>query len=401
MSDSVEFQFLQSSAVFNPELGANRQNADSITALITYLLSDTSYNVERIAIVGATSPEGPAEYNRNLSKQRAASTIAYLRRYVELPDSIFAFDFKGRDWQGLRACVEADASVPSRTEVLELIDDIIARGNTTSTGSDRLLLLKNISSGEPYRYLYTRHFPSLRRTQLVVEYSVPPMMPKPLAIDSRHCAPDLAAHLLAEAPLDAISPLRIVATPEKKPFYMAVKTNMLFDVLAVPNIAAEFYLGKNLSLGADWMYGWWRKESAHRYWRMYGGGLALRYWFGHGKPLTGHHVGLYGGIFTYDFEWGHKGYLGGLPGHTLWDRFWVNTGIEYGYALPIARRLNLDFTFGLGYLGGKEECYDPQDGKYMWQSTRSKTWFGPAKAEVSLVWLIGRGNINAGKGGKR
>ena len=45
-----------------------------------------------------------------------------------------------------------------------------------------------------------------------------------------------------------------------KPFYMALKTNMLYDVLAVPNIGLEFYLGKNWSIAGNWMYGWWKKE---------------------------------------------------------------------------------------------------------------------------------------------
>lgn len=36
-----------------------------------------------------------------------------------------------------------------------------------------------------------------------------------------------------------------------------------------------------------------------------------------GEPLTGHHLGIYGQAFTYDFETGHKGYIGGKPGGTL------------------------------------------------------------------------------------
>lgn len=46
-----------------------------------------------------------------------------------------------------------------------------------------------------------------------------------------------------------------------KPFYMALKTNMLYDVLAVPNIGLEFYLGKNWSIAGNWMYGWWKRTA--------------------------------------------------------------------------------------------------------------------------------------------
>lgn len=181
---------------------------------------------------------------------------------------------------------------------------------------------------------------------------------------------------------------------------MALKTNMLYDIAALPSIGAEFYLGKNWSAGANWTYGWWDKNRTHRYWRAYGGDVTVRWWFGskaHEKPLTGHHLGVYGGILTYDFEWGGTGYMGGKPHGTLWDKCMAVGGVEYGYSLPVGRRINIDFTIGIGYMGGEYYKYIPQDGRYVWQSTHRLSWFGPTKAEVSLVWLIGRGNYNNNK----
>ena len=98
---------------------------------------------------------------------------------------------------------------------------------------------------------------------------------------------------------------------------------------------------------------------------------------------------------------GTKVYIGGKPGGTLWDKLNYAIGVEYGYSLPISRRLNLDFTLGVGYWGGEYHEYIPSDGHYVWQSTKQRHWFGPTKAEVSLIWLIGRGNYNEKKGGKR
>lgn len=186
------------------------------------------------------------------------------------------------------------------------------------------------------------------------------------------------------------------AVKEPKPFYMAVKTNMLYDLGLVPNVGVEFYLGKNFSVAGNWMYSWWKSDKKAWYWRTYGGDLAFRYWFGKAakeKPLTGHHVGLYGQIVTYDFEAGGRGYLG--------DRWSYGAGLEYGYSLPIAKRLNIDFDLGVGYLGGEFKEYLPIDGHYVWQATKRRHWFGPTKLEVTLTWLLGRGNINKGKGGKR
>lgn len=201
---------------------------------------------------------------------------------------------------------------------------------------------------------------------------------------------------------DVVSFQESVKQKGEKPFYMSIKTNMLYDVLAVPNIGVEFYLGKNWSVAGNWMYGWWKKSEKHRFWRIYGGDIVFRKWFGQKadeKPLTGHHVGVYGQIFTYDFEWGGKGYMGGQPGGTLWDKANYAFGVEYGYSLPVADRLNIDFTIGLGYWGGKYYKYIPLDGHYVWQATKNRHWVGPTKVEISLVWLLGRGNNNNKKGG--
>lgn len=182
----------------------------------------------------------------------------------------------------------------------------------------------------------------------------------------------------------------------RHPFYMAIKNNMLYDLVLVPNIGVEFYLGKNWSIVANWHYSWWKTDRKHWYWRTYGGDLALRYWLGEAakrKPLTGHHLGAYGQIITYDFETGNKGYLA--------DRWSWSAGVEYGYSLPIARRLNIDFTIGVGYHKGDVKKYLPIDGHYVWQSTERRQYVGPTKLEVSLAWLIGCGNYNDKKGGKR
>ena len=111
------------------------------------------------------------------------------------------------------------------------------------------------------------------------------------------------------------------------------------------------------------------------------------------KPLTGHHVGLYGQIVTYDFELGGKGYLG--------DKWSYGGGVAYGYSLPVGHRFNVDFTLGIGYLGGLYKEYIPLDGHYVWQTTKKRRWFGPTKAGISLVWLIGRGNYSRKKGGRQ
>lgn len=392
LADSAEIHFRQSKSVLDPHFKGNGASLDSLAERIdAYRDSTSRYSLKGIRVVGAASPEGSVAINRRLSEQRASRIFNYFYTSRNLPDSLVTFDFVGRDWSGLRTLVLADSQVPYRSEVLATLDDIIS--SVKSNGGDdaqNLQRIKALRGGQPYRYMYRTMFPQLRRSRLFVDYSC---CYQPVALDRVPASP-----LYVEEQDIAFMPIAVVSrNDEGRPFYMGLKTNMLFDALALPNIGAELYLGKDWSAVANWTYGWWDNDNRHRYWRAYGGDIAVRRWFGakaEEKPLTGHHIGVFAGVVTYDFEFGGKGYMGGLPRRTLWDRCNLVTGVEYGYSLPVARRINIDFTIGIGYMGGKYLEYVPKNNHYVWQRTRRLNWFGPTKAEISLVWLLGNGNYN-------
>ena len=183
---------------------------------------------------------------------------------------------------------------------------------------------------------------------------------------------------------------------ERSSFYMGIKSNMLYDALLVPNIGVEFYWGRNWSAACNWMYAWWSNDRRHHYWRTYGGDVEIRYWFKKrtgGQPLKGHHMGLYGQMLTYDFELGGKGYLA--------DKWTYGCGVSYGYLLPVARRLGIDFAAGIGYVSGQYKKYLPIDNHYVWQSTHNRNSIFLTKVEVSLIWLIGNENPTRKKGGRQ
>ncbi len=394
--DSVKVHFHVSKTNIDPSFCGNGEVLDSIfSKIVADSLTSPTHRLVGVKVTGAASPEGSVSFNKYLSEKRAEAIFDEFRNRGFVTDSLTNFTYLGRDWKGLQKEVENDPNVPYRADVLSLLERI----NGQNPLSHPLAELKSLHGGIPYHYLLTNLFPDLRASRLTVEYErlFPHINIPDLPID----IPELNANITSE-----ILPLPIVLgeVKECKPFYMGLKTNMLYDALLLPNIGAEFYVGKNISLTADWMYGWWDRDKTHYYWRAYGGNLGARWWFGkqaHEKPLTGHHLGLFAGVVTYDFELGKGGIMGGIPRGTLWDRCNFISGIEYGYSLPVARRLNIDFSLALGYMGGKYLKYEPKYGFYIWQSTHHLSWFGPTKAEISLVWLLGCNNYNKSKGGKK
>ena len=399
--DSVKIYFRQGLYDLDLDLSSNRNSIKKITDTLKTNYSDSRYRywIDQVTILGTASPEGSIALNRRLSEQRAKTLFDYLLQFNAIPENMMSTEFIGRDWRGLIQLVEADDNVPYKNETLEVLRGIESRARGIYTAVDDLNLIQQFRGGIPYKYMYENLFPDLRASKMYISF---------LEIEKPRSVQDGEQYHVEAQPLPGavvdIPPTVYVAPEECRPFYMALKTNLLYDAAFTPNIGIEFYLGRRWSIGANWMYAWWKNDSKHQFWRIYGGDLELRRYIGRRskeKPLTGHHIGFYGQIATYDFSFGERGYMGGEPGGNIFDKPSYGGGISYGYSAPIARRLNLDFTIGVGYLGGEYKEYLPIDDCYVWQSTKQRHWIGPTKAEISLVWLIGCGNVNQMKGGKR
>lgn len=391
-TDSVALWFRTSKIDVDPNFRENSQNLARVQEWIkTYLTPDSKLRLTRVSVTGGASPEGDVAFNEMLSRRRAERIFEYLAKSVEISDSITSFRFKGRDWPGLRRLVMQDNRVPYRAEVLRLLGNIDSSTKLSEAESDDMLArLKRIGKGKAYTYLHDELFKYLRTSTLTLCFSIPeaPQQMRVLTLMMPEMPSDIAEIPTATTPLADIK----WRTPHRRTFSMNLHSNLLYDLGAIPNGGIEFYLGKNFTVSADWMYAWWSSNPRHRYWRSYGGEATVRWWFGetsHRRRFTGHHIGIYGGVSTYDFEFGGKGYLGGKPGGTLWDQPNIIAGVEYGYSLPISSRLNLDFSAGLGYYGGTCYEYIPMGNIYLWQSTIKRRWYGPTRAAISLVWLLG------------
>lgn len=175
---------------------------------------------------------------------------------------------------------------------------------------------------------------------------------------------------------------------------VALKTNLLYDGALIPNLGFEIGFPMQWSLCGNWNYAWWSNYSKNRFWRTYGGEIEARKWFGrYAQDYTfrGQHSGLFIMAGTYDFERGYTGYMNDL---------YFGLGVSYGYALPVSRNLTLDFSLGIGYLCGTYQKYKPQDGGYCVIKSTNLSYFGPVKAEISLVWTIDK-LLSKNKGGRK
>lgn len=371
----------------------NAHTIETMTNDIRATLAVDGNALDSLLIYASTSPEGSVSLNKRLAIQRARTASAILKEiFPEADSDQVKIESRANDWSGMILTLRRDTTVRYRNEILQVLMD------PEITNKEAAIR----SMTHAYAEIRDNMFGNMRTATITLrvigevdEFTTEPVVREKLAeVNVLACSPVIMSRIPSKSL--GYKHVQQDVAKEYKPFYMAVKNNTLYDAALVPNVGLEFYLGKNMSLAGNWMYSWWKNDNVHWYWRTYGGDLAVRHWFGDAadkKPLQGHHVGLYGQIITYDFELGNRGYLG--------DRWSYGGGVEYGYSFPVKKRLNIDLNIGVGFLGGEFKEYLPIDGHYVWQATKRRQFVGPTKLEISLAWLIGRGNINAEKGGKR
>ena len=379
----------------------NAANMKALTQGIQTIKGNPCVQLQHIRILSAASPEGNSALNKRVAKRRGERLRDYLKETLVLPDSIFTVSSAGEDWQGLAALI-AKEKTPWRNKALQIIrhtPEWVTRNGKVVDGRKRQL--QNLDGGKAWKYMLDNHFYTLRTGAVVVcEVKTLAAESTPSAAEARQeqASPESASQSPSSPPFPAI-PSQVHPSSESQAppvaSYFALKSNLLYDALLVPNLSLEASIGSGWTLGAGGMLAWWSKDAKHRYWRIYGGDLEIRKYFGtlsKSKPLQGHHLGIYGDFLTYDFEFGAKGYQ---------SKATYAAGIKYGYSHPIANRLNLDFALGIGYLHSNYKTYVPRDGCYVYQETKKRKWLGPTQAEISLVWLLGKGNTNNKKGGKK
>lgn len=161
----ARFNFRVNRSELLPELGNNRVEFARVDSVAKAILLNTDVKVKNVSIDGYASPEGTDAANLKLSQNRALSFADYLRRTYKLSRGVLNGVGHGSDWEGLRNSVMADANVPNKQAVLDIL-------GATSNNEVRKTNLRKLDAGQPYAYLLANHYPPLRRTEYQFTYTV-------------------------------------------------------------------------------------------------------------------------------------------------------------------------------------------------------------------------------------
>jgi len=359
-------------------------NADQLHRIRKYL--EKSPKIDSITIYSYASPEGSYAVNKRLSRERGKTAKQYLLSLIpaerHLPDSLFIIDPTAENWEGLREKIYYQYQHDDKDEILAVLD------RTDITDERRKVLLKRLNGGRSWRYIVKEIMPHLRYATWISVWQrikVDRVIEEPASL--RVDFPEMEQPVLKPIPM----PPPIIEEDTKT--ILALKSNLLYDALSWVNFSVEVPIGERFSALYYHQFPWWRwgKGNNEYCMRFLSIGAEGRWWF---KPmprektekrikrdrLMGHFAGVYAESGKYDFERKRDICYQG--------EFW-SAGLSYGYAMPIGKRLNLEFSLSMGYASIAYRGYTPsEDYEILWRDPEKVGrwhYFGPTKAQVSLV----------------
>lgn len=172
---------------------------------------------------------------------------------------------------------------------------------------------------------------------------------------------------------------------DRKGAFLAVRTNLLYDIAGAPNIAIEFPIRNRWSVAVEHVFPWWIWSSNSRSLQILYPSVLGRYWWGNRATknvLTGPFAGLQFGGGKYDIEPHHKGWQG---------EGWIG-GPEIGYAWELSRHWHFEVSAGAGIMWTHYRRYHgmENDKHLVYQYNGHYTWVGPIKANASIAYLFYR-----------
>ena len=171
---------------------------------------------------------------------------------------------------------------------------------------------------------------------------------------------------------------------------VAVKTNLLSDVVLNPNIGVEVGLAPKWTLDVIGQFNAW-DLSHDRKWKHWAVQPGIRYWLcdRFGASFFGFY--LHGGQYNiggFDGKYNLFGTDARKLKDTRYQGWFVGTGISYGYAWLLGRHWNLEAEIGLGYSYTRYDRFRCAGCGKRVETNKPHHYVGPTKAAINMVYLF-------------
>lgn len=355
-------------------------NGQQMERICRYLAE--SPRIDSITIYAYASPEGVYERNVWLARKRAEAARRFILEHIpsEKPFSADRIRLQPMEenWEGLAEELETNYHRNDREKVLAILRAPV-RNDT------KKWRLQQLDNGYTYNYIIRHHMPRLRMATWICIWQRPDV-PKIFDRTVTFTSPKPEFCTLTAIPATYAK----TGTVREKRTFLALKSNLLYDAVTALNFAVEVPFNQHFSILYEHHCPWWLSADNRHCLQLLSFGGELRWWF---KPrtrtetprlvqrdaLVGHFIGLYGMGGKFDLQANRS---------LCYQGEFFSAGLTYGYSMPIARRLNLEFSISAGYARIPYRHYIPTDDWELLIRDKNKTgvwhYFGPTKIEISL-----------------
>lgn len=171
---------------------------------------------------------------------------------------------------------------------------------------------------------------------------------------------------------------------------VALKTNLVHDVTATVNLAAEMKVAPKwtVELSGDLNAWTFNDNKKWKHWKLQ---PEARYWLC--EAFNGHFLGahLLGGIYNmgnWDTGFSFLGTDFGQLKDYRYEGWMVGAGVAYGYHWMLGRHWSIEVEIGLGYVFSQADKYEcPRCGDQL-ENDEPHHYVGSTKVAVNLIYVF-------------
>ena len=170
----------------------------------------------------------------------------------------------------------------------------------------------------------------------------------------------------------------------------AFKTNVIYDATATINLGVEFALAPKTTMDISGDLHPWVLPNG---WRLthYLVQPELRFWLK--ERFQGHFfaVNVLGATYNAGNIKNSFHIMGrdmSALGRYRVEGIAYGAGLAYGYAVRVAKRLNVEMEIGLGYIGAEFDAYRLGEKESLYAQNSTAQYFGPTKGALNIVYIF-------------
>ena len=170
----------------------------------------------------------------------------------------------------------------------------------------------------------------------------------------------------------------------------ALKTNVIYDATATINLGVEFALAPKMTMDISGDLHPWVLPNG---WRLthYLVQPELRFWLK--ERFQGHFfaVNVLGATYNAGNIRNNFHIMGrdmSALGRYRLEGVAYGAGLGYGYAVRVAKHLNIEMEIGLGYIGAEFDAYRLGEKESLYAQNSTAQYFGPTKGALNIVYIF-------------